>query len=125
VKERVNTDGPVEGSEFQGGVENRGAREARLPEVSAEQKPAPSAALPEIGGVLTGEVKSVLVSTNVLSDPSYRAPIIGRLREGDKVSVEARVGQWVRIRSRRGKTGFIFAQDIGETDDFRAADGNR
>jgi hypothetical protein len=125
VKERVNTDGPVEGSEFQGGVENHGAREARLPEVSAEQKPAPSAALPEIGGVLTGEVKSVLVSTNVLSDPSYRAPIIGRLREGDKVSVEARVGQWVRIRSRRGKTGFIFAQDIGETDDFRAADGNR
>lgn len=121
-REVVNTDGPVEGKEFQRGVERAGAQQARLPEPSLDlqPKPVPSAGYPEVDGVLRGEVKSVLVTTNVLDSPSYRARIIAKLREGDKVSVEARAGRWVRIRSKRGKTGYVFAQDVGENEDFRS-----
>jgi hypothetical protein len=126
AKEQVNTVGPVEGAEFRDGVERRSMQEPRLPSVTGgeiQPEPRPSASLPEIDGVLRGEVRSVLVPTNVLASPNYHARIIARLREGDKVSVEARVGQWVRIRSRKGKTGFIFAQDVGESEDFTASDG--
>lgn len=122
-KDVVNTDGPVEGQEFRSGVERAAPQEARLPDPTYGHQPKPSLSPqhPEIGGVVLGEVKSVLVSTNVLDSPSYRARIIAKLREGDKVSVEARVGRWVRIRSKRGKTGYIFAQDIGELEDFRSS----
>jgi uncharacterized protein YgiM (DUF1202 family) len=80
--------------------------------------------MPEIGGSLLGEIKAVIVDTNVVDHPSYEARIIAKLREGDKVSVEARAGRWVRIRSRQGKTGYVFAQDIGELEDFRLPDGS-
>jgi hypothetical protein len=121
-KDVVNTGGPVEGPEFRRGVERNGSQEARLPDPMYEPqaKPLPSAGFPEVGGVVLGEVKSVLVQTSVLDSPSYRARIIAKLREGDKVSVEARVGRWVRIRSRKGRTGYVFAQDIGEPEDFRS-----
>jgi hypothetical protein len=125
-KERINTTGPVEGSEFRDGVERRSVQEPRLPSESGsqiQQNSGTSSPKVEIDGILMGEAKSVLVATNVLASPSYHARIIARLREGDKVSVEARVGQWVRIRSRKGKTGFIFAQDVGEPEDFTASDG--
>jgi hypothetical protein len=121
-KDVVNTDGPVEGQEFRRGIERGVSQQARLPEPGYElqPKPIPSSGYPEVGGVLLGEVKSVLVPTNVLDSPSYRARIIAKLKEGDKVSVEARVGRWVRIRSKRGKTGYVFAQDVGELEDFRS-----
>ncbi len=126
AKEQVNTNGPIEGPDFQRGIERRSSQEPRLPGAAGPEisvKPVPGTMLPEVGGALMGEVKSVLVPTNVLASPSYHARVIARLREGDKVSVEARVGQWVRIRSRRGKTGFIFAQDVGEPEDFTTVDG--
>jgi hypothetical protein len=118
----VNTDGPVEGAAFRSGVDRAGSQEARLPDPMYDHQPksVPSAGYPEVGGVILGEVKSVLVQTNVLDSPSYRARIIAKLREGDKVSVEARIGSWVRIRSKRGKTGYVFAQDVGELEDFRS-----
>jgi hypothetical protein len=123
AKEQVNTAGPVEGVEFRDGVERRSMQEPRLPGASTgEVQSPPEASAPEIDGALQDQVKSVLVPTNVLANPSYHARVIARLREGDKVSVEARVGQWVRIRSRKGKTGFIFAQDVGESEDFTTSE---
>ena len=70
--------------------------------------------------VVAGEVKSVLVRTEVFSAPNYEARPLGTLEPGDRVSVEGRAGQWVRIRSRKGRAGYVFAQDIGELEDFRS-----
>jgi hypothetical protein len=123
-REVVNTEGPIEGAEFRKGLEARNPRAPRLPEALPDSKPAQpqGGGYPEVGGVVLGEVKSVIVATSVLDKPSYQARILSRLHEGDKVSVEARVGRWVRIRSRRGKTGYVFAQDVGEPEDFIASE---
>jgi hypothetical protein len=130
TKESVNTDGPLEGQEFRRGVERSGsARAPRLPEAIPDQSGrsfpdtvSPDAASPDAVTLPPSDVKSVLVTTNVVAAPSYGARIIARLRAGDRVAVEGRVGSWFRIRSRRGKPGFVFAQDLGEGDDFVVQD---
>ena len=118
--EVVKTDGPVEGAEFRRGVERSGADRARLPDVIPEVdvSPVPGASYPDGSAVLPGVVKSVITRTEVFSSAGYGARVIGRLEAGDKVSVEGQVGRWLRIRSRQGRAGFVYAQDIGELEDF-------
>jgi hypothetical protein len=119
-KERVKTDGPIEGPDFTRGVERNSAPQAKLPDVVVEPdlKPVPNASYPDGSLNVGGEMKSAIVRTDVFDSPSYHARVIARLVPGDKVSVEGRVGQWFRIRSRRGRAGFVFAQDIGEIEEF-------
>ena len=119
--EVVKTDGPVEGPEFRRGVErNEGKESARLPEVIPEFQvsPVPGASYPDGSAVLPGVVKSVITRTEVFSSAGYGARVVGRLEAGDKVSVEGQAGRWLRIRSRQGRAGFVYAQDIGELEDF-------
>jgi hypothetical protein len=119
-RERVRTDGPIEGPDFTKGVERQSAPQAKLPDISPqlEAKPVPSLSYPDGSLNIGGDIKSAIVRSDVFDSPSYHARVIARLMPGDKVSVEGRVGQWLRIRSRRGRAGFVFAQDIGELEDF-------
>ncbi len=119
-REVVRTDGPIEGPDFTSGVDRQRVPQPRLPEVvePAEPKPLPNLSYPDGSINLGGEIKSTLVRTDVYDSPSYQARTIARLEPGDKVSVEGRVGQWLRIRSRRGRAGFVYAQDIGELEEF-------
>jgi hypothetical protein len=120
-REMVRTDGPIEGTDFTKGVDRQSVPQAKLPEIvvpHAEAKPVPNLSYPDGSLNIGGEIKSALVQADVLDSPSYHARVIARLMPGDKVSVEGRVGQWLRIRSRRGRAGFVFAQDIGELEDF-------
>jgi len=96
-----------------------------LPDVGLpnEPKPLPELSYPDGSLNLGGEIKSTLVRTEVFDSPNYQARTIARLEPGDKVSVEARVGQWLRIRSRRGRAGFVYAQDIGEFEEFNFGKG--
>jgi hypothetical protein len=121
AKEQVRTDGPIEGPEFARGVEPRLVPEARLPEVSLPDLSGslPASSYPDGSLNIGGEVKSALVATDVYQSPDYSARVIARLAAGDKVSVEGRVGEWFRIRSRRGRAGFVIALDVGEPEDFR------
>jgi hypothetical protein len=122
AKETVRTDGPVEGPEFKRGVEPRIVPEAHLPEVSLPDSSVqiPGSSYPDGSLIIGGEVKSAIVATEVYDSPNYGARVIARLSSGDKVSVEGRVGQWLRIRSRRGRAGFVYEQDIGKLEDFRS-----
>lgn len=119
-RESVRTDGPIEGSDFTKGVERETVPRAKLPEVAPqiEPKPLPDPSYPDGSLKIGGEIKSALVRTEVYDSPSYQARVIARLVAGDKVSVEGRVGDWLRIRSRRGRAGFVSAQDIGELEEF-------
>jgi hypothetical protein len=119
-REVVRTDGPIEGPDFARGIERQQVPQPRLPEVipPAEPKPLPNLSYPDGSINVGGEIKSTLVRTDVFDSPSYQARPIARLEPGDKVSVEGRVGQWLRIRSRRGRAGFVYAQDIGELEEF-------
>lgn len=123
-KERIKTDGPIEGPDFTRGVERNSAPQAKLPDVVVEPelKPIPNGSYPDGSLNFGGEMKSAIVRTDVFDSPSYHARVIARLVAGDKVSVEGRVGQWFRIRSRRGRVGFVFAQDIGDIEQFNVED---
>jgi hypothetical protein len=121
AKEKIRTDGPIEGPEFARGVEPKLVPEARLPEVSLPDlsSSVPASSYPDGSLNIGGEVKSTIVETDVYQSPDFSARVIARLAAGDKVSVEGSVGQWLRIRSRRGRAGFVLAQDVGELEDFR------
>jgi hypothetical protein len=117
----VRTDGPIEGRDFKEGVERSSAPRPRLPDelLAPEERRAPSASSYPDGSLnIGGDIKSALVRADVFDRPSYHARVIARLMPGDKVSVEGRVGEWLRIRSKRGRAGFVYSQDIGENEDF-------
>lgn len=121
----VRTDGPIEGRDFTEGVERNSAPRPRLPDelLSPEgRRPPPASSYPDGSLNIGGDIKSALVRADVFDRPSYHARVIARLMPGDKVSVEGRVGEWLRIRSRRGRAGFVYSQDIGEKEDFNVDD---
>lgn len=53
----------------------------------------------------------IIASTDVLSDPSFLAKSLARLERDATISVVARMGQWLELRSTGGRVGFIYAQD--------------
>lgn len=128
-KEVIKTDGPLEPREV---VKPREAAPAAVP-----QLPAPELALRGDGtGVVQGEersnfpdgvaasasgVKMVLVRTHVLVNGSHHAKVLAILEPGDRVQVEGTFGRWLRIRSKKGKVGYVFASDVGEVEDFTSS----
>jgi len=116
LKERVNTSGPREGLEFRERVERRRGEERGDSRVSQE---APRAALPpDRARVFSDErTYSVVEGTAVLSAPSFGGQEIGHLERGDRVFVEGKLGRWLRLRSRRGKGGYVLAEDVEEIPD--------
>jgi len=127
-KEVVRTDGPFESPDFAKESRRSGsAQQARLPDPLFGRPPAPesSSSYPDGGSHVSGAVKSIVASTDVFSSPSSRARVLGRLLVGDEVNVEGQVGSWLRIRSRKGRVGFVYSQDVGEREDFRADQANR
>jgi hypothetical protein len=139
-KEKVNTSSPVEGPEFRerssrnqrsgSGVDvGVGATTNRSPapdEGRSRRFPAETARPEIVMGMpeperTQGRYYTVLVSCSVLDAPNYSALVVSQLRRGETVFVEARVGGWLRLRSRNGRAGFVLAQDLVEAsrDDFR------
>jgi hypothetical protein len=111
-KERINTRSPVESPELQ---ERLRRRERREPADRGRREPIP---IPNSGSggdpFDPGGVFRVLTRTSVLAAPSYSAEVVGKLEPGDRVFVEARLGRWVRLRSKRGRGGFVLADDVSE-----------
>ena len=114
-KEEVNTRGPVEGPEFRERIERARplAPQNRREEI---QGGAPQAVLP---GEPTREFDDhrtyrVLNHTSVLSAPSYGGRVIGQLETGDRVLVEGKLGRWLRLRSKKGRGGYVLTADVEE-----------
>ena len=59
----------------------------------------------------TGVRYEVMINTSVFDRPSFNAKEVEELMVGDRVRVEARLGRWLKIRSRNGEPGYIMAQD--------------
>jgi uncharacterized protein YgiM (DUF1202 family) len=56
----------------------------------------------------------VLTRTSVLSAPSYGGRVVGQLDRGDRVLVEGKLGRWLRLRSKKGRGGYVLAADVEE-----------
>lgn len=119
-KERIDTRSPVEGPDLK---ERLRRRETRPPRDSSRE-PAPRKPEARMSPPVMenrnpdvfdpGGVYRVLVRTSVVASPSYAAEVVGRLEPGDRVFVEAKLGRWVRLRSKRGRGGFVLAEDVSE-----------
>ena len=114
-KEEVNTTGPVEGPEFRERIERvrPPAPQSRREELQggAPQAVLPSAPTREFDDHRTYRV---LTRTSVLSAPSYGGRVIGQLEPGDRVLVEGKLGRWLRLRSKKGRGGYVLTADVEE-----------
>jgi len=111
-KEQINTRGPIEGEQY---------RSAR----SAERESPQNIGEPPLMGRdssrhtpferdSNGKLYRATARVNVLSAPSYRGRVLGRLEPGDRLLVEGRLGSWMRLRSRQGREGYVLAQSVEE-----------
>ncbi len=53
----------------------------------------------------------VIIDTDVYTAPSLMADAVVRLRQGARVSVVSKLGNWLEIRSAEGNKGYIYSQD--------------
>lgn len=115
AKEEVNTRGPLEGAEFRERVERVRPQsfEGRREEL---QGGAPQAVLPRSSprGFESEQTYRVLTRTSVLSAPSFGGRVVGQLDRGDRVLVEGKLGRWLRLRSKKGRGGYVLATDVEE-----------
>ena len=115
LKERVNTKGPVEGPEFRERIERRPLPESEEKEHIQGGPPRAVFPVPSRDEAFeAGRVYRVVVSTTVVSAPSFGGRVIGQLAAGDRVLVEGFLGRWLRLRSRRGRGGYVLSADVEE-----------
>lgn len=136
VRERVDTAGPIEGREFRNRVDRQYPpveREPTEPQATFEDRSQdelrggpPQAVLPHSGSSPTsGSMFRVLARTSVVSAPSFGGRVIGVLEAGDRVLVEGRVGRWLKLRSKKGRGGYVPAEDVEETPEFDSQNQGR
>ena len=63
------------------------------------------------GRFSTGVRYEIMINTSVMDRASFTAHEVEELYVGDRVRVEARLGRWLKVRSRNGEPGYIMAQD--------------
>lgn len=111
-KEQINTRGPIEGEQY------RSARsvERERPQNIGEPplRGSDSSRRTPFERDSNGKLYRATARVNVLSAPSYRGRVLGRLEPGDRLLVEGRLGSWVRLRSRQGREGYVLAQSVEE-----------
>jgi len=116
-KDEVNTRGPLEAPEFRERTERVRPQsfERRRQEL---QGGSPQAVLPGSSpeGFESHKTYRVLSRTSVLSAPSYGGRVIGQLEQGDRVLVEGKLGRWLRLRSKKGRGGYVLASDVEEVE---------
>lgn len=130
VRPVVNTSGPVEGPEFlsirsdiSAGRGERVSASAAIPNTKRADElfgvPNPREELKTSGpskGYVVEQFESdktfrVISRTKVMVRPSFHTSSLAELEVGDKVKVESRAGPWLKLRSKRGQSGYILAQD--------------
>lgn len=79
--------------------------------------------LPPYGGtkgkvILGGETYRMLKQTTVFSEPDDRAAEVAELFTGDKVLAEERYGKWLKIRSLKGREGYIPSKNAEKLREF-------
>lgn len=121
-KESVNTSGPLEGPEFRERIE-RVRPQLFEPHREVLQGGSPQAVLPgsSARGFEDQRTYKVLTHTSVLSAPSYGGRVIGQLDRGDRVLVEGKLGRWLRLRSKKGRGGYVLATDVEEVPELDIA----
>ena len=113
-KEAVDTSSPVRPADFPSSVAVSGkgtaGNEARYPGASVGGAPA-SRAL-EVETFTEEREYRVRFRSQVMSKPSDFSSLVHELKAGDLVRADARVGLWLRLRSREGRPGYVREADV-------------
>lgn len=119
TRESLNMEGPLEGPEFRDRTERERPR-ASQPRREELRGGPPQAVLPGASpqGFENQKTYRVIARTSVLSAPSYGGRVIGQLDSGDRVLVEGKLGRWLRLRSKKGRGGYVLAADVEEIPDL-------
>jgi len=80
------------------------------PAPAAQPQPAPASET-AIGG---GRVNASVL--NVRSEPSMQGEVIGHARRGERVTILAESGEWIRVRTGGGEVGWVSAQHVARDD---------
>lgn len=84
------------------------------PTPAPEPPPAPSQPQPSAPAAETpigsGRVNASLL--NVRSEPSMEGEVIGHARRGERVTILAESGEWLRVRTGGGETGWVSSQHV-------------
>lgn len=91
---------------------------AAPPPATAPAPPPAPAAAPQAPAseqaIGTGRVNASLL--NVRSEPSTSGAIIGHTRRGERVTILGESGQWLRVRTGGGETGWVSSQHVARDD---------
>lgn len=113
-KEKLNMGGPVEPPELRNRVNaGFGRSDGTRFEAPVRTIPNDSNSTRDQPRIEAGGVFSMLVRSNVLSEPSPYGRVIARLEASDRIRIEAYMGRWVKIVGSRGRPGYVLTQDIG------------
>jgi len=109
-KEKIDTTGPIEGTVFYPDLQRGDRRADRddrglFPESRSERSNEKRETFKQ------GKLYRVIAKTRVLSSPSYFAVTMAFLDQGARVEVVEKTGEWLKLRSKMGQSGYILAQD--------------
>lgn len=76
----------------------------------APAAPAPAPAAPEERGI--GTVRVNVSTLNVRRDASGSAEVVGHVRRGERLTLVAESGDWLRVRLNDGTTGWVSSQHV-------------
>jgi hypothetical protein len=114
----IDTSGPVEPRKVEDLFNSKNASryEGDAPREIRERQPDPEPLSrrdppSRPGRFETGIRYEIMINTSVFDRPSFTAKEVEELYVGDKVRVEARLGRWLKVRSRNGEPGYIMSQD--------------
>ncbi len=111
-KEQINTRGPIEGEQYRSARSVERERPQNIGEPPLRDRDGSRRTPFERDS--NGKLYRATARANVLSAPSYRGRVLGRLEPGDRLLVEGRLGSWIRLRSRQGREGYVLAQSVEE-----------
>ena len=111
-KEQINTRGPIEGEQYRSARSVERERPQNIGEPPLKGRD--SSRRTPFERDSNGKLYRATARVNVLSAPSYRGRVLGRLEPGDRLLVEGRLGSWMRLRSRQGREGYVLAQSVEE-----------
>jgi hypothetical protein len=94
AKERVDTSGPFEDEMPRREIQQAEQQQAALTDADKEQ------------------LFEAVADTEVHQAPNFRSEVAAVLHIGDVVAVDRELGDWVRLRSQRGKPGYVLSSDL-------------
>jgi len=108
-REVVNTQGPLEPASVRD-IRRRASSDNQSLRVDAVERG--SAAFGhEVENLPANTHYRIARTTPIMTTPSLFAGSIAELNRGDTVLVEARIGNWLRLRSKSGEAGYIHIED--------------